>query len=462
MKARRPTARTIARLTIPILAIVAMASGARAAGPQGGVPGAGGQAGAGRQGAIDPLRFVVPEPPPATRADTTSDVARVDVSGRPLHVPHVRPQGPPIHPHQVCVSKDGQLLGRVAILARPCDAPRAANAITVCLVQSGAIVAQAAPDGDGVFRANVPPGVYSVIAVGSGGFAASSVQVVPPGDLDDPIPQTVAIREGRATREATSVHVVNLVAVPPAHFGALECLLQEHVHAPPRLVLPGSRSPNAVEQSDGSHVRPTAIHDPRGPNGVRLHADGRLIGRMRRLHLETGQPVPVSPLSVFLIHDGVATARTTADENGRFEVTGLEPGVYSVVAVGPDGFAAFDILALPPREIVLLAARDSGLRIEGDSRQPEDAPEMLDGSLVAVQDVQQVLFQEQPDVLPMGGPPAGFVRGPRARGGRGARGSAFGNNALAEALLGAGFGAAVGVGVAAALDDDHVASPFSP
>lgn len=446
MRARGSTATTIILLTTPILAIVAAASGARASEPLGAGPFAGGPASGGQTEATDSLLAIVPEPPPVTAA------------GRPLHAARVRPH---VLPYQVCLSEDGQLLGRVAIVVRPCDAPLAANAVTVYLLRSGTIVAQAPLDRDGVFRANVPPGVYSVIAVGSGGFAASSVHVVRPGDIAGPVSQTVAMREGQSARDATSVHVVNLVAVPPANFAALECLLKDHVHRGRCAVLSGSESPNAVPKTESSHVRPTAIHDSLRPNTVRLRPDGRLVGRMRRLHLKTGQPVSVSPLSVFLIHDGVVTVKTTADENGDFELNGLEPGAYSVVAIGPDGFAAFDIMALPSQDIVLLASQDRGLPIAGNSPQFRGAPAMLEGSLVAVQDVQQVLFQEGPGAPPMASRPVRFVGGRRAMGGGR---SAFRGYSLRQVLLGTGVGAAVGAGVAVALDDDDddVASPFSP
>lgn len=458
MKARGSTVRTVARLTILILAIVATASSASSAGPQGDATVVGGRADTERKGAIDPLIFVVPEPRGETVSGRPLRVARV----RPLRVARVRPQESPVHPLQVSLSEDGQLLGRVAILVRPSEVPLAAHAVTVCLVQSGAIVAQADLDSDGVFHMNVSPGVYSLIAVGSGGFAASSIHVLPPDGVDDAFPHAVVTQWSQATRESTPVHAINLVAVPPNHFGALERLLEEHVRVRPRLALSTSETPNAMEQGNGSHVRTTAVHDPMGVHAVRLGQEGRLSGRMRRLHLETGRPVPVSPLTVFFIRDGVSTGGTKVDENGAFELNGLEPGAYSVVAIGPDGFAAFDILVLPPREVVLLAGRNPGFRAVGNSRQSQDVPAMLDGSLVALQDVQEVLFQEDPDLPPMDGPPAEFFGGPGAMAGGGAGGSAFGGGSLAEALLGAGVGAAVGVGIGTAVAHDHVASPFSP
>jgi hypothetical protein len=309
----------------------------------------------------------------------------------------------------------------------------------VYLVRSGAVVAEAGLDSDGVFQTEVPPGVYSMIAAGSGGFAAYSIQVLPPGD----------------------VQLVQLAAVPPANFGALESLMEEHARVRPRLSLSTSEPPRAAGQKDRSRVRATAVYDPLSANGVRLRQDGRLVGRMRRLHLETGQPVSVSPLSVFFIRDGVLIEAATADENGEFAVSGLEPGAYSVVALGPDGFAAFDMLVLPPRAAVLPAALVQGPLAAGDSRASQDVPEMLDGSLVALEDVQEVLLQDDPDMPPLGNPDVEFVGGGGAMGG-GAGGTGSTGRTLAKALLGAGIGAGVGAGIGAAIANDGPSSPFSP
>lgn len=432
MKARGSTVKTVARLAIPLLAILATASSAGSAGPQEYVSVVGHQGETERKGTIDPLMFVVPEPP----------------------------RGNSVHLHEVRLSEAGQVWGRVAILVRPLDAPLAANAVTVCFVRSGAIVAQADLDREGVFHVNVPPGVYSVIAVGSGGFAASSIHVLPPGDIGDASPHVAVTQGSQATRESTSIHTINLVAVPPDHFEALERLLEEHVRVCPRLALPTSERPNAREQGDRSHGKATAIHDPMSAYVVRLDQDGRLIGRMRRLHLETGQPVSVTPVNVFFIRDGVSAGGTTAGENGEFELNGLEPGAYSVVAIGPDGFAAFDILVLPPQEVVSHAAQDHRFRMVSNSIQSEDVPEVLDGSLVALEDVQEVLLQEDPRLPPMDIPPADFGGGPGAMAGGGY--SSFGHGSLFDALLGAGIGAGVGAAIGAAVAHDHIASPFSP
>ncbi|NQT15844.1 MAG: hypothetical protein HQ582_24020 [Planctomycetes bacterium] len=111
----------------------------------------------------------------------------------------------------------------------------------------------------------------------------------------------------------------------------------------------------------------------------------------------------------------------------------------------------------------MTAGEDRGFRTVSNSQESQDVPEVLDGSLVALEDVQQVLFREDGDLQPMDSP-AEFVGRSRRTGRGGGGGSGFGGSVLGKALLGAGIGAALGVGIAAAIDDDDddVASPFTP
>lgn len=446
MKAQESILKTVARLAVPILAVVVIASSVSSATAQADVPVVSSQADTHGERATPPLAVVVPEPPWATPAGPALDVPRATVTGR-------SEQGA-AHLQKTRVSQDGQRLGRLAVIVRRVDTAASDDTVTVHLVQSGVVVAQGRLDDDGVFQMDVQPGVYSVVTVGSGGFAALGMHVRPPANVSGAVRQVVATQGGRDPRETTSIQIVNLVAVPRAHFGVLEHLLEEQVRIGPRLAQSTSEPIRVEEQRDQSRLASTSIHEPMNEHTVRLRQDGRLVGRMRRLHLETGRPVAVSPLSVFFIRDGVSTEKATADENGRFELSGLEPGTYSFVAIGPDGFAAFDVLVLPPRGVVLAAGQDHVFRTVADSRESQDAPELLDGSLVALQDVQQVLLLEDQSPPPMDTPRQRYHHRSRGRGGHGRSG------VLGRVLLGAGIGAAVGAGVGLAIDDDDVSSPF--
>ncbi|MGQ9574323.1 MAG: carboxypeptidase regulatory-like domain-containing protein [Thermoguttaceae bacterium] len=81
------------------------------------------------------------------------------------------------------------------------------------------------------------------------------------------------------------------------------------------------------------------------PAVVRLHVDGNLAGRVSSLDA-SGNRVPARA-QISFFRNGEVVAVAHSDEQGRFQVTGLEPGVYSVVASGAEGFAAVSVQVLP-------------------------------------------------------------------------------------------------------------------
>lgn len=76
---------------------------------------------------------------------------------------------------------------------------------------------------------------------------------------------------------------------------------------------------------------------------VSLTEDGRLIGRIHQISSIHGRPVDLRDTRVMLMkNDGVVMAET-ADNYGVFEFFGVEPGTYSVAAVGEDGLGCIGI-----------------------------------------------------------------------------------------------------------------------
>src|SRR5690606_4964666 len=73
---------------------------------------------------------------------------------------------------------------------------------------------------------------------------------------------------------------------------------------------------------------------------IQLTADGRMIGRLVGIQKITGRPKMIRNANVFIIQDDRVVARSSVNELGVFEVRGLEPGLYSIVAAGQDGFGA--------------------------------------------------------------------------------------------------------------------------
>lgn len=77
-----------------------------------------------------------------------------------------------------------------------------------------------------------------------------------------------------------------------------------------------------------------------------LTSDGSIPGNLRVFD-ENGALVPAR-VKLFFLSEGQVIAQTLPNEQGDFQVSGLQPGIYSVVAAGQSGFAAMGVRILPP------------------------------------------------------------------------------------------------------------------
>jgi hypothetical protein len=172
---------------------------------------------------------------------------------------------------------------------------------------------------------------------------------------------------------------------------------------------------------------------------VHLQKDGYLRGKLNVLD-SAGRPSPAKGKVSFL-QNGQVVAVAQVDLGGVFQAAGLKPGVYSVIASGPDGFAAMTVQVLPyvenapPAELVSL---DMTL-----------VP--LDGA-----DALSDLLAQTPPGTPA--PPAD----PAAYGGGGYGGGGGGGGGLgALGIVGAALGAAgLGLGIGALANEEASPSKF--
>ncbi len=120
--------------------------------------------------------------------------------------------------------------------------------------------------------------------------------------------------------------------------------------------------------------------EARLPHTVSLRVDGNLAGRVCTMDA-TGQRTPARA-RVALVRNGQIVGSTRSDETGHFQVPGIRPGVYSVIAVGNDGFGAFAVHVLPfDRGAVL----DNTRPFDGGSAAD---PSLLDITMVPFSDYQ--------------------------------------------------------------------------
>lgn len=181
-----------------------------------------------------------------------------------------------------------------------------------------------------------------------------------------------------------------------------------------------------------------------------VHSDGNLPGQLRVFDSQ-GNLVPAR-VQLYFLQSGRVVNRTMPNEAGEFQLVGAQPGVYSVVAVGPQGFGAFSVrvrppveAATPPKANTIGTVRPAVFRAQGALTmnvsliQPIDTP-------VAYQ-----LMQQNVPGLPQG-PPAGAVPPGPLSGPLGAGGGGGGGGGGLGALLGAGGLAA---GLAGLGNDDN-------
>ena len=107
--------------------------------------------------------------------------------------------------------------------------------------------------------------------------------------------------------------------------------------------------------------------------GVRLSSDGLLPGRFRFFDSVTGIEVAAERLTISFVQNGKVMTRVRPGVSGVFQASGLTPGIYSMIASGPDGFLATAISVLPAVN-GQGGANEAGLQIDGALVPPENAP----------------------------------------------------------------------------------------
>ncbi len=76
---------------------------------------------------------------------------------------------------------------------------------------------------------------------------------------------------------------------------------------------------------------------------ISLNRSGEIEGRIASLNTEGAQVAGLADLKIFFIRDGKIAEETKTLEDGTFTVDGLGTGIYSFVATGKSGFAAYGV-----------------------------------------------------------------------------------------------------------------------
>lgn len=87
-----------------------------------------------------------------------------------------------------------------------------------------------------------------------------------------------------------------------------------------------------------------------------IDPDGNLSGRFSLFMTATGGVIPPGEVIVHLVDDGLALQSVRLDPLGGFVFKDVETGVYGIVAIGPQAFAAFSVYAVTPEPGVVYDA----------------------------------------------------------------------------------------------------------
>jgi hypothetical protein len=373
----------------------------------------------------------------------------------------------------------------------------------IALLRDGRVVADFRTQGDGTFSASgLNPGPYSLVGIGQDGYVAFGVELL--GD------RSVSTREASQSGDVASAQIlqpmeIDTLAVPPIDASVVLGIAQRHL--PRELLAPGRnvRTAPVIETGESTGpptARGTAPEAPAGavfaeaqppvpplndqgvpqdfvavnapPSEVRMAGDGSLSGSLRRLDAPAGQPLGIRNLTVFLVQDGAIVESAPVSPDGGFIFGSIPSGVYSFVAAGADGFAAFSVRVVDGS----VASAEAPDELHVPVALVQANPAGLMSVLVMAADVpfaiSQLAAATGPGTAGLGMPvdpygPPGYGPGGGYAGGGGSGGGGFGGgggygfgSGLGTALGLAALGAAIAALVIAEDDDDDqvVATPF--
>ena len=435
----------------------------------------------------EPLADPVPQTPAVEAENTASATAPSDARGpdrvtlQPASYQDWREAavdglGKRLRTHRIRLNANGEFTGQLAMLEGKTAKPVPIHDLEIMLVKGELVVQRLRPQANGQFKSRgLDPGVYDLIATGPEGFAAFSFQLLP-AIIENMLPE-----EDGPLMQVPNVLSINALVVPSRDAVVLREIINIYVpktnpslnpDEPPREQLPPAalELENNVdaEEDEEAVTAATTLRWHR----VRLHSNGILIGRVRRLHRRSGRSLEIANNRVFLLQENHVVSETTATKQGVFQFKSVKPGIYSIAAAGSSGFAAFGFEAVRP-ELQASESQPQGAEPQETSEEPpsdpEEATETADTAVLDALDFAVVenhtlvrataLQEERKESEPSVAAQAPAVNLRKSKG----AGATTGGGQTLEALLTHPLWAAggIGLGVMAAVDttDPPVASP---
>ena len=416
------------------------------------------------------------------------------------------------------LSADGSLPVHLSRVDEATGAVIGADGVVLSVVRDGQTLASGSPGDDGrVLLTGLVPGVYSIVARGAGAFAAFSVHLVGPDEEDTPRPGLLDIPSPRVDVLVVSgpnlpafemlrqryMTPTTLFRVPPGVGGGPAVLGDPGATGDVwGAGGPGAVTPNPAPESDpgplmappGLPVRSIAdatvaeaeaagvaadvpgrrasalepeleegetVEAPTKEPTLEIDETGRVSGRLLWLAAD-GVARPLPDARVFLLRRGVVAAQALSDAEGEFEADGLEDGMYAMAVFGEAGLAAVTIDVRtadgePTAGLLPAEGAAGGVKIRNAvAREGAGVTPVRRRRRQAVVELVPVPAGDAGFAAPRDDrdgilvPPGGFAGGPGGLGGAAAGGGGAGGPGVFGILA----GAAIGAGIALAIDDD--------
>lgn len=234
----------------------------------------------------------------------------------------------------VRLAEDGTLNGR--LMATSLDGSAlGVDGVEVTVQQDGGEAFDATSNVDGEFSiTGVTPGIYSLTARGETSFASCAMHVV-----------------GSDVETARDLPIQSLISLADVDQSIVQGAMVRY--------LPPTFEPirHSIEEADLTGLRTRVVSDHLFKVA---QTDGGLSGVIYAAGAEADVLEGAAMTNVFVLREGTEVARITTEDDGSFRLDDMEAGVYSVIAVGPDGIGSigFQLIAEDDLATAAIIGRD--------------------------------------------------------------------------------------------------------
>ncbi len=162
----------------------------------------------------------------------------------------------------------------------------------------------------------------------------------PSGSRENPLP----VLTGNLATAISRYWFIVIPAILLNGVLAIDHVLAKHYDETFRVTL------NNVELRAKQKQQADVLSETLRSHWIATNDDGNITGRISALAPDQSAAIPIARLDVTLLKKGEKIRFSATDDQGRFELEDVEPGVYTLVAAGQNGFLAYGVQVLPQLE----------------------------------------------------------------------------------------------------------------